>query len=191
MSITRLRRRIAEGQEGFTLVELLIVLVVVSILLAIAVPSYLGFRDRAERTAAAANVRSAVPAAEAYYVTNGDYGFADLQPLTLIDQGISRTIVASGGPSSYCLSETVGRYRARVVGPGGTIAVGLAAGSSAVSSCGAGGQNTGGQNTGGQNTGGQNGQNGQSSDGEDTGGRRNDDQNTGEQTGQSGENQHP
>ncbi len=72
-----LRQRLAE-QEGFTLIELLVVIVIIGILLAIAVPSYLGFKGRAEQKAAAANVRAAIPDAEAYYADNGNYTAMDL-----------------------------------------------------------------------------------------------------------------
>ena len=57
--ISKLQKRLAKEESGFTFIELLIVLVIIGILLAIAVPSYLGFKTRAEKTAAESNVRSA------------------------------------------------------------------------------------------------------------------------------------
>ena len=78
--MTRIRERLAR-EEGFTLIELLVVIVIIGILLAIAVPSYLGFRDRAADSAAQANIRAAVPSAEAYFADNGNYtGMTDRRP---------------------------------------------------------------------------------------------------------------
>src|ERR671914_1062909 len=71
--MSTLRQRLRNDQAGFTLIELLVVIIIIGILLAIAVPSYLGFRNRANNSAAQANVRAAIPAAEAYYSDNGNY----------------------------------------------------------------------------------------------------------------------
>ena len=126
--IAKLQARLAKEESGFTLIELLIVLVIIGILLAIAVPSYLGFKDRASKSAAQANVRSAVPAVEAYYADTGHYtnmtlttGDApDLTGLKGIDAGIKVTVL-SAGPSTYCITNSQGGFPYYKNGPAGDI----------------------------------------------------------------------
>jgi type IV pilus assembly protein PilA len=116
----RINRSKSEG--GFTLIELLVVIIIIGILLAIAIPSYLKFRDRANKSAAQANVRASVPAIEAYYADNNTYAGATLSYLqTTYDAGIKNILVQSATSTTYCIQSTVGSETWNKSGPGSDI----------------------------------------------------------------------
>jgi type IV pilus assembly protein PilA len=113
--LSRLQSRL-QREEGFTLIELLVVLVIIAVLLAIAVPSYLGFKDRAERRAAGANVRAALPSVEAYYSDQSpnSYTGMDIGPLKLIDAGLKLTTVkvinTPAAGANFCVHDKQGSH---------------------------------------------------------------------------------
>jgi type IV pilus assembly protein PilA len=69
-----LRRRLQREREGgFTLIELMVVVLIIAILIAIAIPTFLGARHRAQDRAAQSNLRNALTAEKTYYTDKQAY----------------------------------------------------------------------------------------------------------------------
>jgi type IV pilus assembly protein PilA len=76
-------QRINNKDEGFTLVELMVVVLIIAILIAIAIPTFLGARERAQDRAAQSNLRNALTSAKVYFTDTEDYavGVGDLNAI--------------------------------------------------------------------------------------------------------------
>ena len=72
--IAKLRaRRDGNDEGGFTLIELMVVVLIIAILIAIAIPTFLGARERAQDKAAQSSLRNGLTAAKTIYTDSEDY----------------------------------------------------------------------------------------------------------------------
>ena len=81
-----------KSKKGFTLIELLVVIIIIAILAAIAIPTFLGQRQKAQDAAAKSLVRNAMTAAESAYVDNRTYNVSQTA-LGAIEPSIAWNVV--------------------------------------------------------------------------------------------------
>jgi type IV pilus assembly protein PilA len=90
------RRR--DSEEGFTLIELMVVVLIIAILIAIAIPQFLGARERAQDRAAQSSLRNALTAAKTAYTDSNNYSVATDADLPAIEPSL--TYVPAGTAST-------------------------------------------------------------------------------------------
>ena len=66
-------KKFRKNEKGFTLIELLIVVAIIGILAAIAIPQFAAYRTRGYNSAAVSDLRNAKTALEAYFAENQEY----------------------------------------------------------------------------------------------------------------------
>jgi type IV pilus assembly protein PilA len=76
LTLKALARRRGDDEKGFTLIELMVVVLIIAILIAIAIPTFLGARSRANDRAAQSSLRNALTAAKTSFTDTGDYSGA-------------------------------------------------------------------------------------------------------------------
>ena len=109
----RWMRERLDNEEGFTLIELMVVVLIIAVLVAIAIPSFLGFRNRAQDRAAQANLRNTLLAEKAVWTDTGAFtvdeaALKEFEPTIIIgataeDDGVAATLSVAGSDDAVCL----------------------------------------------------------------------------------------
>ena len=109
-------RRIAEkrqNEEGFTLVELMVVVLIIGILIAIAIPVFLNTQNSAKGASAKADAKNVLTEVQSYYAANNAVpNLAELQPSgqqILQGKTIVGSLPATGDAVAYASGTVVAR----------------------------------------------------------------------------------
>jgi type IV pilus assembly protein PilA len=112
--------------EGFTLIELMIVIAIIGILAAIAIPQFSAYRTRSYNSAAEADLRNCATAQEAYYVDNQTYKATPNQLVGSTYGFYTTTNVSTtgtAGATQYTMTalHSSGNKTYTLIGPGGSL----------------------------------------------------------------------
>jgi type IV pilus assembly protein PilA len=108
-------RRIRSRDGGFTLVELMVVVMIIAILMAIAIPTFLNSRKRAQDSTAKSNVRNGLAAAQAVFGENQSFPVTAAMLTSLAAEEPSLTFVATASTNPKTISVVTDPDTAMVV----------------------------------------------------------------------------
>jgi type IV pilus assembly protein PilA len=105
-----------KDDKGFTLIELMVVVLIIAILIAIAIPTFLGLRKRAQDRAAQSDLRNGLTAAKAFYTDHDTFTpFTDLAVGADFDSDEGETIEPSLDWDDDAVASTEGVVSVREV----------------------------------------------------------------------------
>jgi general secretion pathway protein G len=90
-----------QAQEGFTLIEIMVVIAIIGLLATLVVQSLRGATDKAKRTKAMADIAELKTALDRYYIDNGSYPTSDQGLNALVNPPSSGNIPANYEEGGY------------------------------------------------------------------------------------------